>query len=322
MQLKGFHHLTAVTGDVKANHAFYTGTLGLRMVKKTVNQDDTSAYHLFYADGRGSPGTDITFFDWPVLPETRGNGTVGRTGFRVADEAALKYWHERLTSLKHFPTAIVDRDGRPAFDFEDREGQRLSLVIDPAAGAGHPWEKSPVPAAHQVRGLGPITLSVGHLEPTEKILTNLLGMKRVREYTGPGTEGVKNATSVHHVFEMNEPNAGPFTELHVAVEPHLRRARGGTGSVHHVAFSVGSFAEYDAWWDRLQSFGVHSSGPVDRFYFKSLYFREPGGVLFELATDEPGFSADEPLETMGEKLSLPPFLEGRRASIEAGLKKF
>lgn len=326
MHLKGFHHLTAVTAEVRANHDFYTGTLGLRLVKKTVNQDDTSAYHLFYADGVASPGSDITFFDWPVRPETRGSGTVVRTGFRVSDDNALAYWHKRFTDLKHFPSPIVDVTGRPAFDVEDREGQRLSIVVDRkdgvGAGAGHSWAKSPVPAEHQVRGLGPITMSVADLSRTEPVLTELMGMHKVREYGTRQTDGdkrVKEETPVH-VYEMGD--GGPSAELHVAVEPKLARGRGGSGSVHHVAFRVGSYADYDAWNARLNEFGVHSSGPVDRFYFKSLYFREPGGVLFELASDEPGFAADEPMETLGEKLSLPPFLEGRRAQIEAGLKQF
>jgi glyoxalase family protein len=326
MQLHGFHHLTAVTADVKANHHFYTNTLGLRLVKKTVNQDDVSAYHLFYADGVATPGSDITFFDWPVMPETRGTGSVTRTGFRVNSEDALNYWHKRFTELKHLPSPIVDASGRPAFDVEDREGQRLSIVLDKDAGSPHAWAKSPVPAEHQVNGLGPITMSVQDLSRTEPVLTGLMGMTKVREYECRQTDGdkrVKDPVTVH-VYEMtgDKRYSQAAAELHVAVEPKLARTRGGSGSVHHVAFRTGSIEEYNAWADRLTEYGVRSSGPVDRFYFKSLYFREPGGVLFELASDEPGFAADEPMETLGEKLSLPPFLEGRRQQIEAGLKKF
>ncbi|HEX8322578.1 MAG TPA: ring-cleaving dioxygenase [Tepidisphaeraceae bacterium] len=318
MQLHGFHHLTAVTADVRTNHEVYTRSLGLRLVKKTVNQDDTSAYHLFYADGLASPGTDITFFDWPVLPEKRGTGSIVRTGFRVSDAAALDYWHKRLKELRHVPDAIVERDGRSTLDFEDREGQRLSLVVDPTAGSGNPWAGSPVPAEHQIRGLGPITLSVANLEPTAKVLTDLMNMRDVRQYTGPATDGSKKATAEVHVFEMGE--GGPAAELHVAVEPNLPRARQGAGGVHHVAFRLKTYEEYDAWAERLRAFGVASSGPVDRFYFRSLYFREPNGILFELATDGPGFAADEPMDALGQRLSLPPFLEERRAAIEAGLK--
>jgi glyoxalase family protein len=317
MQLKGFHHLTAVTANAPGNRSFYTNTLGLRLVKKTVNQDDVSAYHLFYADGEGSPGSDITFFDWPVARERRGTHSIVRTGFRVASPEALSYWSKRFNELGVSHAELVDRDRRPTLDLEDPEGQRLSLVPDDGRWTPHPWEKSPVPAEHQILGLGPITISVPDLKPTELLLTQLMEMRRVREYQTQSTD-MSDGSATVHVFEMGA--GGPSAELHVAVEPNLRPASGGAGGVHHVAFRVPTFTEYDQWYKRLQEFGVRSSGPVDRFYFRSLYFREPSGILFELATDGPGFDADEPKETMGEKLSLPPFLEGRRARIEAGLK--
>ncbi|MBA4789184.1 MAG: ring-cleaving dioxygenase [Rhizobiales bacterium] len=310
MQLTGIHHLTAVSADAPYNHHFYTRTLGMRLVKKTVNQDDTSAYHLFYADGRGSPGTDLTFFDWPVARERRGTRSVVRTALRVRDEQAMDYWAARLAAEGVNAQPISQRDGRAVLDFEDKEGQRLSLVVDGGQGPGVPWEKSPVPAAHQIRGLGPITLSVPDLAPTEAVLTVLMNMRKARTYVEDGVEV--------SVFEMGE--GGPAAELHVRVEPNLAPAGQGAGAVHHVAFRLPTFADYDAWAERLKAYRVPSSGPVDRFYFRSLYFREPNGILFELATDEPGFAADEPMETLGEKLALPPFLEGRRAQIEAGLK--
>jgi glyoxalase family protein len=323
MTLTGFHHLTAVTANAPGNRDFYTGTLGLRLVKKTVNQDDVSAYHLFYADGEGSPGTDITFFDWPARRERRGTHSIVRTGFRIASPAALAYWSSRLSELGVAHTGIIERGGRPTLDFEDPEGQRLSLVTDDGAWTPHPWPKSPVPPEHQILGLGPITISVPDLAPTEAILINVMNMRRAREYQRPATDGSPDASTAPsnvHVFEMGDGGAGPSAELHVAVEPSLRRASSGAGGVHHVAFRVPTFAQYDQWFDRLQKLRVPNSGPVDRFYFKSLYFREPNGILFELATDGPGFHADEPLETMGQRLSLPPFLESRRAQIEAGLK--
>lgn len=314
MQLAGIHHLTAVTADARGNHSFYTQTLGMRLVKKTVNQDDTSAYHLFYADGRGTPGTDLTFFDWPADRERRGTRSIVRTGLRVAGPGSLRYWAERLGRS---PGEIVERGGRAVLDVEDPEGQRLSLVADDGRLAAHPWEKSPVPVEHQVRGLGPITISVPDLKPTEAVLTEVMGMRRLREYSNRASDGSDGAATVH-VFEMGE--GGPAAQLHVAVEPSLRVARQGAGGVHHVAFRVPTVEEYDQWNQRLMQFGMPTSGPVDRFYFKSLYFREPNGILFELATDGPGFAADEPMETMGERLSLPPFLEGQRAEIEARLK--
>lgn len=315
MQLGGIHHLTAVTARAPTNHAFYTRTLGLRLVKKTVNQDDVSAYHLFYADGLASPGSDLTFFDWPVPAERRGTNSIARTGLRVASEASLPWWRDRFAAAGVAQRAIVERDGRRTLDFEDFEGQRFSLVVDrqPRAAA-HPWAKSPVPAEHQILGLGPITLSVPVLAPTEATLTKVMNMRRVRDYAVTGAGG---AGTTAHVFEMGA--GGAAAELQVVVEPGLARARQGAGSVHHVAFRT-TVKDYAAWAERLAELGVGSSGPVNRFYFQSLYFREPNGILFEIATDEPGFTADEPLARLGEKLSLPPFLEGRRREIEAGLK--
>jgi glyoxalase family protein len=316
MQLTGIHHLTAVTAKARGNRDFYTDTLGMRLVKKTVNQDDVSSYHLFYADGRGSPGTDLTFFDWPAARERRGGSSIVRTGLRVPEDS-LGYWADRLRGREVPQQGVTERDGRPTLEFEDPEGQRLSLVADDGRRPAHPWDRSPVPAEHQVRGLGPITISVPDVKSTDQTLTRLMNMRRVREFQAPTSDG-SAGTSPVHVYEMGE--GGPAGELHVAVEPGLRRAFTGAGGVHHVAFRVPTFEAYDQWNSRLREFRVPSSGPVDRFYFRSLYFREPNGILFELATDEPGFHADEPMEHLGERLALPPFLEPRRAAIEAGLK--
>jgi glyoxalase family protein len=320
VHLTGFHHLTAVTADAPGNHAFYTQALGLRLVKKTVNQDDVSAYHLFYADGLASPGTDITFFDWPVGRERRGSHSVVRTGLRVGSPASLAWWGKRLAEREVAHGKIADRDGRATLDFEDAEGQRLSLVVDETPGEPHPWAKSPVPAEHQIRGLGPIMMSVPELRPTDAVLTKVMNLRRVREYVTTG-----EAKRTVHVYEMGaEPSAGagrigPQGELHVVVEPGMAPASSGAGGVHHVAFRTPTVEQYEAWVQRLGQLGVRSSGPVDRYYFRSLYFREPNGVLFEIATDGPGFAADEPLEALGERLALPPFLEPRRAAIERGL---
>lgn len=310
MDLTGIHHLTAITADAPGNNRFYTETLGLRRVKKTVNQDDTSAYHLFFADGAGSPGTDLTFFDWPVGRERRGTNSISRTGLRI-EEASLDYWAARLRGAGLTMGEVGTIDGCASLDFEDFEGQRFRLTAD-APGPAHPWERSPVPAEHQIRGLGPITISVPEFAPTAVLLTQVMNMREFRDYPSPDGKGQV------HVFEMSE--GGPAAELHVAVQPGLPIARQGAGAVHHVAFRVPDRAALSAWHARVSSFRVPSSGEVERFYFRSLYFREPGGNLFELATDGPGFSADEPFETMGEALSLPPFLEPRRAAIEAGLK--
>jgi glyoxalase family protein len=312
MQLSGIHHLTAISANAAGNRAFYEGDLGMRLVKKTVNQDDVSAYHLFYADGRGSPGTDITFFDWPAAPERRGTHSISRTALRVAGSDTLDYWKERLAERQITHGEIVERDGRLTLDLEDREGQRLSLVDDGGAGAAHPWEKGPVPAGHQIRGLGPITLSVPDLAPTDAVLTAVMNMRPARTYAQ-----ADNPAHIVHVYEMGE--GGPAAELHVSVEPGVPAARQGRGGVHHVAFRTPD-ADYDGWAERLKTMRIPNSGKVDRFYFRSLYFREPNGILFEIASDGPGFDADEPLDTLGERLALPPFLEPRRAEIEAGLK--
>ncbi|HET7848798.1 MAG TPA: VOC family protein, partial [Pseudolabrys sp.] len=229
MQLLGVHHLTAVSADAPGNVRFYTRQLGLRLVKKTVNQDDVSAYHLFYADGVAAPGTDITFFDFRTLREKRGNNTVTRTGMRIAGEAALRWWHERLKGAGVSVGEIVERDGRLTLDFEDPEGQRLALVDDGGKGGAHPWAKSPVPTEHQIRGLGPIVMTVPDLKPTDIVLTRVMNMKPVRDYAHP--ESNKDRV---HVYRMG--GEGPGAELHVAVRPDLRRAHPGAGGVHHVAF--------------------------------------------------------------------------------------
>ncbi|SEP11142.1 ring-cleaving dioxygenase [Aquisalimonas asiatica] len=309
MQLKGIHHLTAVSADAPGNYAFYTRTLGLRLVKKTVNQDQTEAYHLFYADAEGSPGTDITFFDFPAPPERRGSQSIVRTAFRVAGAETLRWWEERFQSLGVVHSPVEERDGRLTLDFEDHEGQRLALVDDGGAGDAHPWDRSPVPLEHQIRGLGPITISIRHHEPTEVLLTRVMGMVQVRSYEHDGVNVL--------VYSMGPGGAG--AELHVAVEPDRPQAQPGAGGVHHVAFRVDD-ADYDDWAQHLASIRLPNSGPVDRYYFRSLYFREPNGILFELASDGPGFATDEPKDAMGESLALPPFLEPQREQIERRLK--
>ena len=312
IQLSGIHHLTAITADAPGNRRFYTGTLGLRLVKKTVNQDDVSAYHLFYADGIASPGTDMTFFDWPAPPERRGNNGVTRTGLRVPP-ASLEWWQRHLEEAGAAKGGIVERDGRATLDLEDPEGQRLSLIADATPREGQPWADGPVPAEHQILGLGPIVMTVPDLARTEAVLTRALNMRKVRDYPDPTSDAHRV-----HVFQMN--GEGPAAELHVAVRPDLRPGSQGAGAVHHVAFRTPDDDQYLLWAERLTALRIPNSGEVDRFYFRSLYFREPGGVLFEIATDGPGFATDEPLATLGERLALPPFLEGRRAEIEAGLK--
>jgi glyoxalase family protein len=310
MQLTGIHHLTAISAKPRENLAFYTGLLGMRLVKKTVNQDDVSAYHLFYADGKANPGTDLTFFDFPAQPERRGSNAISRTGLRVAGERSLGYWRDRLKAAGAHAGDVVEVDGRLTLPFEDGEGQRLVLVDDGGKGTASPWEKSTVPEQHQIRGLGPIVLTVRDLASTGMVLTRVMNMRPVRDYAAHGAQ--------IHVFAMGE--GGLAAELHVIEQKDGPPAGQGAGGVHHVAFRTPDEAQYHAWTQRLTEFGIRHSGEIDRFYFRSLYFREPNGILFEIATDGPGFATDEPMETLGEKLALPPFLEARRAQIEAGLK--
>lgn len=313
MDLIGIHHLTAVSGTIRDNHRFYTQTLGMRLVKRSVNQDDVSAYHLFYADAKGNPGTDLTFFDWSVPRERRGTHAITRTHLRVAGLEALEWWKEHLRERGVAAGEITERDGRLTLDVEDPEGQRLALVDDQGVGEAHPWERSPVPAEHQVRGLGPIMLSVPDLRPTDAILRKALNMRPVREYAHP-----ERATHRVHVYEMGA--GGAHAELHVAVQSDLPVTQPGAGGVHHVAFRTPTYEEYDAWVERLTALGIPNSGPVDRYWFRSLYFREPNGILFEIASDGPGFAVDESEATLGEKIVLAPFLEPRREQIVANLE--
>jgi glyoxalase family protein len=313
MDLLGIHHLTAITATVRDNYRFYTRVLGLRLVKRSVNQDDVRAYHLFYADAEGTPGTDITFFDWAMPRERRGGHSIVRTHLRVAGEDTLEWWAARLRDQGVETGDVHQRAGRATLDFEDPEGQRLALFDDGGTGEDFvPWDRSPVPADRQIRGLGPIVMSGPTLTPTDVVLTGVMNMKGAGDYVDPTLGG-----STVHVFEMGA--GGPHAELHVAVQPDLPVGRQGAGGVHHVAFRT-SDNEYDAWAHRLGELGIPNSGPVDRYYFRSLYFREPNGVLFEIATDGPGFAVDEDPSTLGEDIALPPFLEPRRQEIVANLQ--
>lgn len=311
MRVHGIHHLTAVSADISGNYRFYTQDLGMRLVKRSVNQDDVSAYHLFYADAVGSPGTDLTFFDWAVPAERRGTHSIVGTGLRVTGQESIDYWSRRLEQLGRNPT-YGEFAGRSVIRFEDPEGQRLQIVDDGGGGdESVPWDGSPVPAEHQIRGLGPITLSVPDIAPTDAVLRGVLGLDRL----GPLDTGDEDVVQIYGLDESR----GPHGEIHVRQEPGLSPARPGAGGVHHVAFRVAD-EQYEEWAERLTSLRIPNSGPVDRYYFRSLYFREPNGILFELATDGPGFAVDENLATLGEKVVLPPFLESRRAAILANLK--
>jgi glyoxalase family protein len=315
MELGGLHHLTAVTTSAAENVAFYTDVLGLRLVKKTVNQDDTSAYHLFYGDELGRPGTEVTFFDWPhlrVAANHPGAGEVSTTELRVPDRAALEWWVGRFDEFGVAHGGIAERSGRAYLDFTDPEGQRLRLSEDRDEGVpgGVPWESSPVPREAGITGLGAVDLTVRELDPTAWVLTEVLGFRATDEQAGE--DGGRTVT-----FEVGP--GGPGATVRVLERPGAPYAHLGRGGVHHVAFRTPDDEEHAAWRERLRRAGLGVTPQIDRYYFRSIYFREPGGVLFEIATDGPGFATDEDAEHLGERLSLPPFLEGRREEIEARL---
>lgn len=319
MQLTGLHHISAITANLESNYHFFTEVLGLRLVKKTVNQDDPSSYHLFYADGLGSPGTEVTFFD---IPNSRalvpGTNSISKVALRVANAEALAYWQDRFNEfgVEHDPPRTSA--GRTELPFRDPEGQRLSLVVtadETGVPGGTPWEHSTVPQQYGIEGLGPVTLTVRNLGASAVVLTEVLGFKHVAEYVAEDSGPVRRI----QVFATGAGGAG--AEVHVDERSDLPIERLGHGGVHHVAFRVpDTLGHYEDWYERIEGAGLRTSGLVDRFYFRSIYFREPNGILYELATDGPGFTADEDLESLGERLALPPFLEPQRAAIEQGLK--
>jgi glyoxalase family protein len=310
MQLEGIHHVTAVSGHSGRNLDFYTRTLGLRLVKKTVNQDVIDTYHLFYGDEVGHPGTEMTFFEWPQAGQHRsGAGDVVATVFAVPDESALRWWSNRFDELDVGHDAIVDVSGRPSMSFTDMEGQRLELTVGERPEVT-PWSKSPVPAKVAIRGFAAVEITVSRLGPTQLLLEKVLGFRQVADYQ-------ESAGATVAVFETGAGGTG--AQVRVRESKTVGHARVGIGGVHHVAFRTPSFEEHEEWQRLLAKVGAGVTPVIDRFYFHSIYFREPGGVLFEIATDGPGFTADEDVAHLGEHLSLPPFLESQRSQIEAVL---
>ncbi len=314
MQVHGIHHVTAVTGRVKQNKDFYTRGLGLRLVKKSVNQDDTSAYHMFYADKLGTPGTDMTFFDWPQTgPDRRGTDSIANTMFRVNGRQALDYWAARLDEHQVRRGDVETFAGRDVLRFEDPEHQRLTLLDDQGADfEGEVWDGAGIPAQYALRGFHGVTLSVPNLAQYEPIFTELMGWQK--QSAQPSLD---NPAETVNVYGMD--GGGPGKEVWVHQQPNGGPAYLGAGGVHHVAYRLRGDEEQQGWLQRLARYSVRNSGVVNRYYFRSVYFRISNGILFELATDDPGFGVDEPLETLGERLALPTNLEPQRAQIEEGL---
>jgi glyoxalase family protein len=315
--LTGLHHVTAITATAADNVRFYTRTLGMRLTKKSVNQDDVTAYHLFYGDAVASPGSELTFFDWPhAAPRRRGPGSVAATGLRVGSERALEWWARRLTSAGVVHGDVVEENGRATLHLLDPEGQSLTLVDDRGLAHGVTWDADGIDPEHGVKGLGPAIIEVADRRSMTSFLTSVLGFREVAEYAARTSPDVAAETQIV-VFATGDGDTD--AQLHLAVRPGAARGRYGRGGVHHVALRTPTDATHAAWRDRLDDAGFQVTPVIDRFYFRSIYFMTPSGVLFEIATDGPGMTADEPLERLGERLSLPPFLEGRRAEIEKGL---
>jgi glyoxalase family protein len=285
MKLEGVHHITCITGNAPANVEFYAGTLGLRMVKKTVNQDDPTVYHLFYADERGSAGSDITFFEYPGAPPGRaGDGMVHRVCFRVASEASLDFWQKRVGGER--------TEGSLAF--ADNEGLSLELLVDESGEAPLEADAADIPEEHRIRGFAGVRAYVSQPDRSARLL-EALGFE-------PGWTVRGEQRSGFYIYD----------------EPPEKSGLQAAGTVHHIAWSS-TPEEHEAWRQRVIDGGGQPTPVIDRFYFKSVYFREPSGVLLEIATLGPGFTADEPLESLGEKLSLPPNYEQYREQVEEAL---
>ncbi len=306
-EIKGHHHISMVTKNANENNHFYKNVLGLRRVKMTVNQDDPSMYHLFYGDKTGSPGTELSFFEIPLVGKTyRGTNAITQIGLLVPSEESLHYWKERFETFDVKHGEITTYANRPALQFEDAEGLRLVLLVSNGEKVEHweTWEKSEVPAEHQIQGMGSVEMTVRRLDKMASTLTEMFGYTEV------------SRSEEEAIFQSIKGEA--FGEIVVKYLDGPTE-KPGRGSIHHLAIRVKNDAELAYWEEQVIQRGFQSSGIIDRFYFKSLYFRESNGILFEIATDGPGFTVDGDVEHLGEKLDLPPFLEDQRAEIEANL---
>jgi glyoxalase family protein len=301
-RVHGLHHITAISGPAQENVDFYAGVLGMRLVKRSVNQDDPGTYHLFYADAEGHPGTDLTFFPWAQLaPPRLGHGLTVEVALEVPADS-LAYWGARLEKYGVTLGKIETRFGDKVLPLVDPHGLKLTLV-EPGSKSPRlftPWDGGPVPGERQVRGLYGAQVWERDAAATETFLTGALGFERIASENGWTRYGFKDAVGSIDIRET----------------PDQRRGAWGVGSVHHLAWRVDDETQQVAVRAQVESAGGHATPVIDRFWFKSVYFKEPGGVLFELATDGPGFAIDEKQESLGETLVLPPFLESQRAQIE------
>lgn len=307
-KLKGLHHVTAITSSAEKIYQFFTNVLGLRLVKKTINQDDINVYHLFFADDKGSPGTDVTFFDFQGIGKMqRGTNEISRIGLRVKDDQSLTYWVKRFKKYNIKNDGIVDLFDRKMLYFYDFDDQAYALVSDEniqGVEAGLPWHKGPVPDEFAITGLGPIFICLSNVETMGQQLVHVLGMRYVKN------------ESTFTLYEMGEGGNGASIILELEKRPI--KAVQGYGAVHHVAFRIEDLNELNEWIDLLNKSHIYHSGYVDRFYFKSLYTRLYPNILFEFATEGPGFMDDEEdYLTLGETLALPPKFRNQRAYVES-----
>jgi glyoxalase family protein len=301
----GIHHVTCIAGDPQENVDFYTGTLGMRLVKKSVNQDVPDTYHLFYADGEGHPGADLTFFPWPKLPPVqKGAGLAVEVSLAIP-KGSLEYWEDRLATTGANTGDREVRHGEHALRLTDPHGLELALVETGDEREFGPWSQSPVPPAHQIRGLHAVRLWERDVAQTASFLAETMGFAMVGEENGWRRYAIAGGGSGRH--------------LDIRAMPNEQRGSWGTGGIHHVAWRVPDDATELAVRERLAAAKRRPTEVIDRFWFKSVYFLEPGGVLFEIATDGPGFAVDEDLATLGEHLVLPPWLEPHRREIEDAL---
>lgn len=305
IQPLGIHHVTAIASDPQANVDFYLSALGLRLVKRTVNFDSPDVYHLYYGDEGGNPGSILTFFPWPgARPGRRGSGQASTTSFSVP-EASIGWWHERLRRLGVAVEQPATRLAEDVLVFYDPDGLRLELVASPVGDDRPPWERGPLPAEHAIRGLAGVTLSEVDAERTAGLLTGTLGFRPLVE------EGDR--------FRFAVGQGGPGAMVDVLGTPGAERGLVAAGSVHHVAWRAPDEQTQLGWRQEIVETGLDVTPVLDRQYFRSIYFREPGGVLFEIATDPPGFTVDEDPAHLGEQLRLPPWLEPDREKLESVL---
>jgi glyoxalase family protein len=301
----GLHHVTAIAGDPQENLDFYTGVLGLRLVKRSVNQDVPDTYHLFYADAAGTPGTDLTFFPWPAMgPGRAGTAMAMEVAFAIPRDS-LSYWQDRLGAFGLSTAPVETRFGETTLPFRDPHGLHLALVVTEEARATVPWANSPVPVVHQIRGFHAVRLWVRWLAATTALLTTVMGFRLLATEAG------------WHRLGIEDGGSGCLVD--VCELPSERPGAWGVGMIHHVAWRVRDEQEALALRHRLMAAGLQPTPLIDRFWFRSVYFREPGGVLFELATDGPGFAVDEDPAHLGEQLILPPWLEPHRQALTAVL---